>query len=94
LELARLSDAELTAVVCKGAPPLPEGFYLDECLDRLKADKRNLEKLGGGDGYLEQGYRFAGSLTFPFLITPPFLLLLLGIFTAWVFAGFSKIKNQ
>jgi hypothetical protein len=78
----------------RGVPPPPEGFYTAECLERLKANSRAFENWGGGDGYVEQGYRVAGVLDLPFLIAPPIFLLLLGVFVAWVFAGFSKIKNQ
>jgi hypothetical protein len=95
--VARLNNAELMAEYCKlppDVPPLPKGFYLDECLERLKVNNRTLEKWGGGDGYLEQGYRVAGVLDLPFLIAPPFVLLLMGVLVAWVFAGFSKIKNE
>jgi hypothetical protein len=95
--IARMSNAELVAEYCKsprGVPPPPEGFYTAECLERLKANSRAFENWGGGDGYVEQGYRVAGVLDLPFLIAPPIFLLLLGVFVAWVFAGFSKIKNQ
>jgi hypothetical protein len=97
INLARMSNAELIAEYCKsppGVPPPPEGFYTDECLQRLKANDRIFEKWGGGDGYLEQGYRVAGVLNLPFLIAPPFFLFLLGVFVAWVIAGFSKIENR
>ena len=97
ITLARMSNAELIAEYCKSPPgvtPPPEGFYTDQCLQRLKANNRAFDKWGGGDGFLEQGYRVAGVLNLPLLFAPPFFLFLLGVFVAWVIAGFSKIESQ
>jgi hypothetical protein len=100
VKLANMSDIELLSQLeeCKmppGSPPLPKGFYLDDCLKRLKLDGRVLERWGGGDTLIEQSFRVAHALlpTFALLLAPPLFILLFGVSIAWVFSGFLSRRS-
>ena len=101
ITVARMSDTKLMMAFeeCKlspGVPQPPEGFYLVECLKRLKQEGRTVTGWGGGNGYMEQVFRVARAFLSEsaILFAPPLCLLLFGISFGWVIKGFRKNKPQ